>query len=340
MATSASSIGMGGLSDRTRVSAAMPGGRSATRASIQRRNASISARSTARASIRSRTRPGTTLAALGVIANSPTVAVKCAPRATRARASASMRGHERGSGHKRIGASVHGRGAGVVGAPSQHDLDPRDAGDGGDEAEVGATGFQHRTLFDVQLEEGADIVHSGALRRIAAHVGIACARLRPSCVAASAMPRAARPRSRASRCTRRRRSTPPRPGSRPPPGHGAGRGRGPRASAPLPARRRRRRRRRSARRRARCPNGCRHGSCPRPRARAAAPRRLPPASIVTSSPASAKRAASQRRPSSKRGEKARRVQGRPGSVMAASASRSAAMRSGRTRRFLIREAPA
>ncbi|CAB3960078.1 hypothetical protein LMG6001_05838 [Achromobacter insolitus] len=59
-----------------------------------------------------------------------------------------------GRAHQGVAADVHGCGAGMVGLPLHRDLHAADADDVGDHADGQAAAFQHRALFDMQLDEG------------------------------------------------------------------------------------------------------------------------------------------------------------------------------------------
>ena len=119
-------------------------------------SAPSSPRRSARASITSRARAGTTLAALGAIS----MIRRPSPRNSRAPSAAQRlalvaRVDEPRRGEQRVGAQRHRRRAGVIGASLDHRFDAQDADDRAYDAEVDALGFQHPALLDVEFEESA-----------------------------------------------------------------------------------------------------------------------------------------------------------------------------------------
>ena len=66
-------------------------------------------------------------------------------------------------------AQVKRRGSGVVGFAIECDFDAADADDRGHHANIERLRFEHDALFDVQLQEGADIIAP----RLSKPVGIA-----------------------------------------------------------------------------------------------------------------------------------------------------------------------
>ncbi len=76
-------------------------------------------------------------------------------------------GHEpdhRGRGHCGIAAAVHRRGAGMVGAAIEQNLDPGDAGDRLDHADGDLVLLQDDALLDMQLEKGGDVASGGGVQ--------------------------------------------------------------------------------------------------------------------------------------------------------------------------------
>ena len=123
----------------------------------------------ARMSMENRARPGMTLTAPGSTSSRPTVATSSS---SVARSSLDAQDHFGGRG-ERVVAQVHRHGAGVAGHSAHGDVEARRAVDRADDAEGQALGFEHRPLFDMQLDEGG---HAARARR-RQPIGIAAERL-------------------------------------------------------------------------------------------------------------------------------------------------------------------
>ncbi len=293
----------------------------------------MSPRCSARASISRRARAGTTLAAFGSIANSPTVAAKWTSPAAERR----WRSPRSPSTSRAAAASASWRAPiGVVPAwsarPFDDDLDAGDPGDGGDDADIELLVLQHRPLLDMQFEERLDVAARSARcpdrrrpRTMACRerdpLGFARQPFRRPDAGHAAAADAGDAEDRdllgeevddlevmleldasgraSARATSSAADTPAMPSKRPPSGTVSECE--PSMMVPAPGHRARRA----------CRSGC------------------PPHRSGSSSPAAWNRRASHSRPLRNIGVKARRVQGRSGSVIAASASISSAMRSAR-----------